>query len=182
MKKLSLILMMSILILALATGCGTGAGNIAGYLSKNYPLEDVRNSRYTDEAAYVFLMPGSVSEVATELRDKFKPTNGTDNVNDERMVLIYPEVIVDIYQEEQKTYAEIATKQYIRDHYDSGGFFKGYLTAVIIRDIFDGPRSWGYGAYPPISSRKSVSEYGKTLKQGSVGSKQVAGGGKFGGK
>ncbi len=181
MKKYSFFILMLLTIAVLVTGCGKPS--LDAYLADNYPLIDARQSRYNgDDAAYVFKLDKKVSKAAQEISALYKPNNMTEKSNDERMLLVYPDYILDIFSEENYTFAEISTKQYVRDHYNSSGFFRGYLTATIVRDIFSGPRSWGYGTYQPYSTRKTVSDYGKSVREGSVGSKTVKGGGLFGGK
>lgn len=180
MKKSIVLTFLLILFVFLMAGCAqTGA---AGYLNERGSLVDAQDSRYADESAYVFEMPDSVDKEASLLAEAYKPQAMTEEKNDERMILVYEDSVVDFYAEDQKTYAEVASKRYVRDHYNSNGFFRGYLTATIIRDIFDGPRSYGQGTQPPFSSRKAVSDYGKSMRQGSVGSKNVTGGGLFDGK
>ena len=125
-------------------------------------------------------MSGTVPEAAKNLAKLYKPQEMSQE-DSERMILVYPDYIVDVYVQEGNTMAEVASKQYVRDHYDSGGFFRGYLTAAIIGNIFNGRHSYGWGG-PVYTGRSSVPSYGRTVREGSVGSPTVRGGGIFGGK
>ena len=181
MKRWFLILFTTISLFILA---GCSAATVESYLDKNYPLVDVQQSRYgTNDAAKVYQMPVSVDEAADFLGSKYPPQSMTEKgTAEDRRVLVYPKLVVDIYSQEGETMAEVASQQYIRDHYSSGGFFRGYLTATIIRGIFDGPRSYTNSNIPQYTGRSAVPSYGKTIRDGSVGSSNTRGGGIFGGK
>ncbi len=167
--------------LFVVTGCS--APTVESYLDQNYPLVDAQPSRYgTNDVARVYQLPVSVNVAAEFLKKKFPPQAMTEQATDERRVLVYPRLVVDIYAKDGQTMAEVASRQYIRDHYASSDFFRGYLTATIIRDIFNGPRSWRQPKFPPYTGRHAVPSYGRTVREGSVGSRTVRGGGIFGGK
>ncbi|WP_366923637.1 DUF4247 domain-containing protein [Metallumcola ferriviriculae] len=166
----------------LVVGCT--AATVESYLDKNYSLVDVQQSRYgTNDAARVYQIPDSVDNAAKFIAGKYPPKSMTPpGTAEDRRVLVYPKLVVDIYSQDGQTMAEVASRQYIRDHYSSGGFFRGYLTAAVIGNIFNGPRSVRDGGFSPYTGRSSVPSYGKTVREGSVGSRTVRGGGIFGGK
>lgn len=171
------------LIILSLTVAGCAADNAANFLDSNYNMVDARPSRYgTDDVAKVYQIPVPVDIAAKLVSEKYPPKDMTDKANTERMVLVYPKYVVDIYDENGQTLAEVASQRYVRDHYASGGFFRGYLAATIVRDIFDGPRSWRSPKYPPYGGRTAIPNYGKTVREGSVGSRGFRGGGIFGGK
>ncbi|TDA65690.1 MAG: DUF4247 domain-containing protein [Clostridia bacterium] len=171
-----------VILLLLLAAAGCGAYSIQDYLDANYSLYDVRPGSYDrrDEAR-VYEAGAPVPEVAATIVREFKPEAMTDPPGDDRMVLAYPDWVVDITRAEGegRSLITLTSKQYVRDHYDSdGSFFTGFLAASIIRDIFAGPRSrgWGYPVGGPVVST------GRSLREGSVGGPAVRGGGLSAGK
>lgn len=166
-------------LLLAAAGCG--AYSIQDYLDANYSLYDVRPGAYDrrDEAR-IYEARAPVPEVAAAIAKEFKPEAMTDPPRDDRMVLAYPDWVVDITRAggDGTSLITLTSKQYVRDHYDSSGsFFAGFLAASVIHDIFDGPRSrgWGYPGGWPVNT-------GRSLREGSVGGPAVRGGGLGAGK
>lgn len=169
-----------ILLLLAAAGCG--AYSIQDYLDANYSLDDVRPSSYDQrDEARIYKAGAPVPEVAANIAGEFKPEAMTDPPRDDRMVLAYPDWVVDITGAEGDNTSRItlSSQQYVRDHYDgNGSFFTGFLAASVIRDIFDGPRSrgWGYPVGGPVVNP------GRSVREGSVGGPTVRGGGLSAGK
>lgn len=177
MRSLRWIVMAGLLAILLA-GCGTVG--VQDYLEGNYSLYDVQPNTYNPrDEARVYESEDPVPDVAAAIAAAHPPESMTEPPRDDRMVLVYPEEIVDVAAEEGRTLVTWSSQQYVRDNYGDSNIFEGLLAAAIISDIFSGPRSrgWGYPAGP-----LAPAPTGGSVREGSVGGPTVRGGGLSAGK
>lgn len=177
MRYLPLIITAGLLAFLLV---GCGAQGVQDYLEGNYSLYDVQPNPYNPrDEARVYESGDPVPDVAAAIAAAHPPESMTDPPRDDRMVLVYPEEIVDVTAEGERTLVTWSSQQYVRDNYGDSNIFEGLLAAAIISDIFGGPRSrgWGYPAGPlaPVPA-------GGSVREGSVGGPAVRGGGLSAGK
>lgn len=148
MKQRSLLSIKIMLVLSflvsLLSGCGVPD------VKQSYPLESV--NRDGNATSYVYRAANkSVPVVAKELSEENAPDDMSKE-SEERMFLVYGDDIYHLQQDPAKpedTLIEIDSKEYVSRNYDSS-FLKGYLTAVIISDLFDslgGRYNGGYRGY-----------------------------------
>ena len=81
----------------------------------------------------------------------------------ERMFLVYGDEYYHLQQDPQKpadTLIEIDSKEYVQRNYDSS-FLQGYLTAVLIGNLFD---SMGGGGIAAIPAKMSINRLKGTIK------------------
>lgn len=142
--SIKLLLVLSFLV-SLLSGCGAPPN-----VKESYPLESV--NRDGNASSYVYRAAGkSVPVVAKELSEENQPDDISAE-NNERMFLVYGDDFYHLQQDPAKpedTLIEIDSKEYVRRNYDSS-FLQGYLTAVLISDLFDslsGKYSGGYRGY-----------------------------------
>ena len=149
MKQRSLLSIKIILVLSflvsLLSGCGAPPD-----VKQSYPLESV--NRDGNATSYVYRAANkSVPVVAKELSEENTPDDMSKE-SEERMFLVYGNDIYHLQQDPAKpedTLIEIDSKEYVSRNYDSS-FLQGYLTAVIISDLFDslgGRYGGGYRGY-----------------------------------
>ncbi|MFC7680086.1 DUF4247 domain-containing protein [Paenibacillus sp. GCM10028914] len=148
MKKRSLLSIKIVLVLSFLVSLLSGCG--APNVKESYPLESV--NRDGNASSYVYRAAGkSVPVVAQELVEENKPDDISPEDN-ERMFLVYGDDYYHLQQDPAKpedTLIEIDSKEYVRRNYDSS-FLQGYLTAVLISDLFDslsGKYGGGYRGY-----------------------------------
>ncbi|BFH62235.1 DUF4247 domain-containing protein [Paenibacillus azoreducens] len=136
------------LVLSLLTGCGIGSPNV----KETYPLESV--SRDGNATSYVYRAADkTVPEVAKELADEKKPDQMSKE-DSERMFLVYGKDYYHLQKDPKKetdTLIEVDSQEYVQKNYDSS-FLKGYLTAVVIGQLFDSLGGLG-GGYRGYSSK-----------------------------
>ncbi|MGM1044637.1 MAG: DUF4247 domain-containing protein [Bacillota bacterium] len=148
MKRRSLLSIKIILVLSflvsLLSGCGAPPD-----VKASYPLESV--NRDGNLTSYVYRAADkSVPVVAADLSEENKPDQISPESN-ERMFLVYGNEYYHLQQDPEKpedTLIEIDSKEYVQRNYDSN-FLQGYLTAVLISDLFDslGRSGGGYRGY-----------------------------------
>lgn len=146
--SIKLMLVLSFLV-SLLSGCGAPPN-----VKESYPLESV--NRDGSATSYVYRAAGkSVPVVAQELSEENKPDDISAD-NNERMFLVYGDDIYHLQQDPAKpedTLIEIDSKEYVRRNYDSS-FLQGYLTAVLISDLFDSlSGKYGGGGYRGYTSK-----------------------------
>ena len=141
--SIKLLLVLSFLV-SLLSGCGAPPD-----VKNSYPLESV--NRDGNATSYVYRAAGkTVPVVAAELSEENKPDDMSPE-NTERMFLVYGDDFYHVQQDPAKpedTLIEIDSKEYVKRNYDSS-FLQGYLTAVLISDLFDslGRSGGGYRGY-----------------------------------
>ncbi|MGN7357061.1 DUF4247 domain-containing protein [Paenibacillus sp. SAF-054] len=142
------ILLVISLVASLLSGCGIGSPNV----KETYPLESV--NRDGSATSYVYRAADkTVPEVAKELSDEKKPDQMSKE-DTERMFLVYGKEYYHLQKDPAKasdTLIEVDSQEYVQQNYDSS-FLKGYLTAVIIGQLFDS-LGGGIGGYRGYSSR-----------------------------
>lgn len=148
MKRRSLLSVKLLLVLSflvsLLSGCGAPPD-----VKNSYPLESV--NRDGNATSYVYRAAGkTVPVVAAELSEENKPDDMSPE-STERMFLVYGDDFYHLQQDPAKpedTLIEIDSKEYVKRNYDSS-FLQGYLTAVLISDLFDslGRSGGGYRGY-----------------------------------
>ncbi|MCM3495000.1 MULTISPECIES: DUF4247 domain-containing protein [Paenibacillus] len=138
------VLLVVSLFVSLLSGCG------APNVTETYPLESV--NRDGNATSYVYRAADkSVPEVADELMSAGTPDQSSP-VDNERMFLVYGDEYYHLQQDPQKpedTLIEIDSKEYVQRNYDSS-FLQGYLTAVLIGNLFD---TFGGGSYRGYTSK-----------------------------
>lgn len=127
---IKILLVLSFLV-SLLSGCG------APNVRDTYPLESV--NRESGAESFVYRAEGkSVPEVAQELMAAQAPDQASPE-DDERMFLVYGDEFYHLQQDPDQpsdTLIEIDTKEYVRNNYNPS-FLQGYLTAVLLSDLFD---------------------------------------------
>ncbi|SFR07411.1 DUF4247 domain-containing protein [Desulfoscipio geothermicus] len=176
MKKAIPVLIL--LLLFTLTACG---GKSPEDVLKDYELVDVKTSKLQEnDFARVYRVPKPVPDVAEELAKAQAPEQQSD-VSEKRMILLYPDTVVDITTDPDKSgnsLVEVASKEYMagnysRDHFDLGDFAMGMVMAEVIDEMFDAwehkykPRTSGYsgGSGYSSSSGKSI-RIGDTIRGG----------------
>ncbi|NMO95910.1 DUF4247 domain-containing protein [Paenibacillus lemnae] len=168
MLSIKLILILSFLV-SLLSGCG------APNVKSSYPLESVQ--RDGSATSYVYRAADkTVPDVARELTEDTAPDDISKEDN-ERMFLVYGNDIYHVQQdpnEPQDTLIEIDSKEYVRQNYDSS-FLQGYLTAVLIGNLFDSldGRKYG-GGYRGYTSRDVYKPKTGTYRAPTADDKKVA--------
>lgn len=148
MKRRSLLSIKIILVLSLFVSLLSGCG-APPEVKSSYPLESVNGDG--NATSYVYRAAGkSVPVVAAELSEENKPDEMSPE-STERMFLVYGNEYYHLQQDPAKpedTLIEIDSKEYVQRNYDSN-FLQGYLTAVLINDLFDslGRSGGGYRGY-----------------------------------
>lgn len=149
MKQRSLLSIKIILVLSFLVSLLSGCGGPPD-VKQSYPLESV--NRDGNATSYVYRAANkSVPVVAKELSEENTPDD-ISKESEERMFLVYGNDIYHIQQDPAKpedSLIEIDSKEYVSRNYDSS-FLQGYLTAVIISDLFDsfgGRYGGGYRGY-----------------------------------
>ena len=129
------------LLVSLLSGCG------APNIKDTYPLESV--NRDGNATSYVYRAADkSVPDVAGELIAANTPDQSSPE-DTERMFLVYGDEYYHLRQDPQKptdTLIEIDSKEYVQRNYDSS-FLQGYLTAVLIGNLFDSMGGGVTGVY-----------------------------------
>ncbi|EGG38534.1 DUF4247 domain-containing protein [Paenibacillus sp. HGF5] len=145
MKERSFLSVKIILVLSLFVSLLSGCG--APNIKDTYPLESV--NRDGNATSYVYRAADkSVPEVAGELMAANTPDQSSPE-DTERMFLVYGDEYYHLQQDPQKpadTLIEIDSKEYVQRNYDSS-FLQGYLTAVLIGNLFDSMGGGGYRGY-----------------------------------
>ncbi|ANA82244.1 DUF4247 domain-containing protein [Paenibacillus glucanolyticus] len=149
MKERSFLSIKMILVLSLFVSLLAGCG--APNIKDTYPLESV--NRDGNATSYVYRAADkSVPEVAGELMAANTPDQSSPE-DTERMFLVYGDEYYHLQQDPQKptdTLIEIDSKEYVQRNYDSS-FLQGYLTAVLIGNLFDS--MGGGGGYRGYTSK-----------------------------
>ncbi|GAE05412.1 lipoprotein, putative [Paenibacillus sp. JCM 10914] len=127
---------------------GCGAPNI----QDTYPLESV--NRDGNATSYVYRAADkSVTDVADELMSGQTPDQSSPP-DTQRMFLVYGDEYYHLQQDPEQpadTLIEIDSKEYVQRNYDSS-FLQGYLTAVLIGNLFDSMSGSG-GNYRGYTSK-----------------------------
>lgn len=169
MKERSFLSIKIILVLSLFVSLLSGCG--APNIKDTYPLESV--NRDGNATSYVYRAEGkSVPDVASELIAAQTPDQSSPE-NAERMFLVYGDDYYHLQQDPQKpadTLIEIDSKEYVQRNYDSS-FLQGYLTAVLIGNLFD---SMGGGSYRGYTSKDVYKPAQGNYKKPSSRDKKVA--------
>lgn len=169
MKERSFLSIKIILVLSLFISLLSGCG--APNIKDTYPLESV--NRDGSATSYVYRAEGKgVPEVAGELMAAQTPDQSSPE-NTERMFLVYGNDFYHLQQDPQKpadTLIEIDSKEYVQRNYDSS-FLQGYLTAVLIGDLFD---SMGGGSYRGYTNKDVYRPAQGNYKKPSSSDKKVA--------
>jgi len=151
------------LLLPLLAACGGIS------IKDTYPLESV--TKNGAETSYVYRADGqTVPELAKQMANDRKPDQMSEEDPD-RMFLVYSKEIVHLQKDPENpsnTLIEVSSKEYVKQNYASD-FLQGYLTAVIIGNIFDSlSGSKGYGSYRGYSTKdtyKPKTEYRPATEQ-----------------
>ncbi|WP_106767715.1 DUF4247 domain-containing protein [Paenibacillus faecalis] len=148
MKRRSFLSLKIILVISLFASLLSGCG-APSEVQASYPLESVNGEG--NATSYVYRAAGkSVPVVAAELSEENTPDEMSPE-STERMFLVYGNEYYHLQQDPEKpedTLIEISSKEYVQRNYDSS-FLQGYLTAVLISDLFDslGRSGGGYRGY-----------------------------------
>ncbi|MFZ5818101.1 MAG: DUF4247 domain-containing protein [Bacillota bacterium] len=142
------------LVLLLA-GCGSDP--VRQYLDGHLTLVELRPSAYTSEEARVYESTEPVPAVAEALAAVRAPAYRTTPPREDRMVLVYPDWVADIYRDPAaRTRVIWQSRQFVRDHYEAGagpdGYFGDSLAEELIDELFEGRRS--YKGTPTVIIRR----------------------------
>ncbi|MBO2942986.1 DUF4247 domain-containing protein [Paenibacillus sp. F411] len=167
MLFVKLLLVLSFLV-SILSGCGTPPD-----VKSSYPLESV--NRMDNASSYVYRAENkSVPIVAQELAADTAPDEMSKD-DTERMFLVYGDDIYHLQQDPEKpedTLVEISSREYVRQNYDSS-FLQGYLTAVLIGNLFDALDGRG-GGYRGYTSREVYQPKAGTYKVPTADDKKLA--------
>lgn len=166
--SLKIILVLSFLV-SLLSGCGAPPD-----VRQTYPLESV--NRDGSATSYVYRAANlSVPAVAASLSEEMQPDEISPK-DEERMFLVYGDEIYHLQQDPAKledTLVEINSKEYVRQNYDSS-FLQGYLTALIISDLFDSMTGRYGGGYRGYTSKDVYKPKAGTYRKPTSDDKKVA--------
>ncbi|CDN41714.1 MULTISPECIES: DUF4247 domain-containing protein [Paenibacillus] len=154
------------LVVSLLSGCG------APRVSDQYPLVSV--SKEGGQTSYVYRAAGeTVPEVAARLAEQKKPQQMSDS-DDERMFLVYSDQWYHLQRdpaEPRDTLIEIDNKEFIQRNYNPS-FLEGYLTAVLVGQLFDTIGS--YGKYRGYTGRDVYKPATGSYRTPTVSDKKMA--------
>lgn len=170
MKERSFLTIKWLLVLSLFVSLLSGCG--APSITDTYPLESVNQDG--NATSYVYRAADkSVPEVADELMEAGTPDESSP-VDAERMFLVYGDEYYHLQQDPEKstdTLIEINSKEYVQRNYDSS-FLQGYLTAVLIGNLFDS--FGGGGSYRGYTNKDVYKPREGTFRKPTSQDKKVA--------
>lgn len=150
------IVLAAVLSVSVLAGC---SGQSA--VSADYPLISV--SKNGNQESYIYQADKqTVPEVAKKLSDQRKPEQ-MSKTDSQQMFLVYPDDLYDIQRDSknpENTVIEVSNKAFVDNNYSSS-FLKGYLSAVLLDQIFQlGKHALGnYRGYTNSKTYPSASKY-----------------------
>ena len=153
MKHINKLTILSILFcfVFLLSGCGQ---TLDKYIADNYTLIDAQGDTSSGLQKVYRAKSMSISQVVDKISSQQAPKEKSE-VIDDKAVLVYSDNIITVKRDDnndQDSLIYLSSYQFVQNNTDSG-FWKGYLTATILNNLFDIHRKQA-PPYPSTDSSK----------------------------